>query len=147
MTPRQVISKAGLRAVETLHRGRAFRGRVTALSRSRGPHWQTPGGRGEGSGFGRGPEALSFDKGWRLMTALGSWVPTSLSGVEGHQRPAQGWWDMLEYQSHVWHLDLLVFGSFTQILCVLLYFFVCFATFSGIVLWVNDVFIVFCPKC
>lgn len=55
MTPRQVISKAGLRAGETLHGGRAFRGRVTALSRRRGPHWQAPGERGEGSGAWTGP--------------------------------------------------------------------------------------------
>lgn len=63
MTPRQVISKAGLRAGETQHRGRAFRRRVTALSRSRGPHWQAPGERGEGSGVWTGPRGAVIRRG------------------------------------------------------------------------------------
>lgn len=91
MTPRQVISKAGLRAGETLHGGRAFRGRVTALSRRRGPHWQAPGERGEGVGGLDGAPRRCHS------TRVGGWWQPSgrrvrrVTGVTGTSRTACLW--------------------------------------------------------
>lgn len=92
MTLRQVISKAGLRAGETPHRGRPFTGRVTA--RDPTDRHLEQGARGMGVWMGPGgavsAQGMEVDDSPRV---IGYWRATA--GSRNTKRPDWGWWDML----------------------------------------------------